>query len=167
MKGKALKSQPSFETVNAETRAKVEIAKKYIEQKYQKNFEEERRRKQYYDEIIAKMQNLELNENEREIIQNELIQNEVNYLRERRKKETIVDYESLAIIGRGAFGEVRLCRHRGSDTLVAVKRMSKADMHKKNQLTHIRPSGTSWLPRTASGSSSSSRASPTSSSCTS
>ena len=59
MKGKALKSQPSFETVNAETRAKVEIAKKYIEQKYQKNFEEERRRKQYYNEIIAKMQNLE------------------------------------------------------------------------------------------------------------
>jgi len=138
MKSKAFKSQPSIESINPETKTKVEIAKKYIEQKYQKNFEEERRRKQYYDEIISKMQNLDLSDNEKEMIQRKLIQTEVDYLRERRKKETIADYEFLAIIGRGAFGEVRLCRHKLTKTLVAVKRMSKTDMNKKNQLNHIR-----------------------------
>jgi serine/threonine kinase 38 len=138
MKTKPLKSQPSLESINPETKTKVEIAKKYIEQKYQKNFEEERKRKQFYDEIITRMQHMNLSDNEREIITRELIQNEGKYLRERRKKETIADYETLAIIGRGAFGEVRLCRHKASKTLVAVKRMSKHDMNKKNQLNHIR-----------------------------
>jgi serine/threonine kinase 38 len=37
----------------------------------------------------------------------------------------------LAIIGRGAFGEVRLCRAKNGD-LVAVKKMKKEEMVKKN-----------------------------------
>lgn len=46
-------------------------------------------------------------------------------------KESILDYNPVAIIGRGAFGEVRLCRHVNGE-LVAVKKMSKKIMDKKN-----------------------------------
>lgn len=41
------------------------------------------------------------------------------------------DFESIAIIGRGAFGEVRLCRSIMGE-LVAVKKMKKEEMIKKN-----------------------------------
>jgi serine/threonine protein kinase len=44
------------------------------------------------------------------------------------------DFESIAIIGRGAFGEVRLCRSKNGE-LVAVKKMKKEEMIKKNQVT--------------------------------
>ena len=56
----------------------------------------------------------------------------------RRKKLTPAAFEPLAIIGRGAFGEVRLCRWKENDELVAIKKMRKSDMIIKNQIQHIR-----------------------------
>ena len=48
------------------------------------------------------------------------------------------DYEPIAIIGRGAFGEVRLCRWKESNEVVAMKKMNKGEMEKKNQIAHVR-----------------------------
>ena len=48
------------------------------------------------------------------------------------------DYEPLKIIGRGAFGEVRLCRHKKTDEVVAIKKMKKNEMINKNQEKHVR-----------------------------
>ena len=134
MKVKSSKPLPISEM----TRQKAELAKKYIEQKYQKNFEIEKRMQEYYDNIINRMQELEFNEQDRQIIQNEIMTHQVQYLREKRIKESILDYEPVTIIGRGAFGEVRLCKHLPTGEYVAVKKMRKDDMAKKNQLNHIR-----------------------------
>lgn len=51
---------------------------------------------------------------------------------------TIRDFESIAIIGKGAFGEVRVCRHKQTGEIVAIKKMKKEEMHKKNQVLHVR-----------------------------
>lgn len=51
---------------------------------------------------------------------------------------TIKDFESIKIIGRGAYGEVRLCRWIATGELVAIKKMKKKDMIKKNEIEHIR-----------------------------
>lgn len=59
-------------------------------------------------------------------------------LRNKRKKVTVHDFRSIAIIGRGAFGEVRLCRSRFTGQLVAVKKMKKSEMIHKNQISHVR-----------------------------
>ena len=48
------------------------------------------------------------------------------------------NFTPLSIIGRGAFGEVRLCRWNETKELVAVKKMKKSEMIYKNQVTHIR-----------------------------
>jgi serine/threonine kinase 38 len=40
---------------------------------------------------------------------------------------TIHDFENIAIIGRGAFGEVRLCRSKEGE-IVAIKKMRKQEM---------------------------------------
>jgi serine/threonine kinase 38 len=51
---------------------------------------------------------------------------------------TIRDFEPLKIIGRGAYGEVRLCKWTATGELVAIKKMKKKDMIKKNEIEHIR-----------------------------
>ena len=59
-------------------------------------------------------------------------------MRQARKKMTIREFEPLSIIGRGAFGEVRICRHTETGNIVAIKKMRKEDMLNKNQLMHVR-----------------------------
>lgn len=124
--------------LSAETKTKIEICKKFIQKKYYKNFEEEQKRHDYYSKIIKKMQIMDLNDEERQMVQDHLIENEINYLRQKRTKQTISEFKTINIIGKGAFGEVRLCRHIQTGELVAIKQMIKTDMWKKNQLTHIR-----------------------------
>jgi hypothetical protein len=61
-----------------------------------------------------------------------------------QKKLNRSDFESLAIIGRGAFGEVRLVRRKdslsssGDKEVYAMKSMVKENMVMKNQVGHIR-----------------------------
>jgi serine/threonine kinase 38 len=45
---------------------------------------------------------------------------------------SVKDFEPLSIIGRGAFGEVRICRHRQTGEVVAMKKMKKHEMDQKN-----------------------------------
>jgi serine/threonine kinase 38 len=48
------------------------------------------------------------------------------------------DFEPLTIIGRGAFGEVRLCRYKETGEVVAIKKMKKEEMINKNQVNHVK-----------------------------
>ena len=48
------------------------------------------------------------------------------------------DFEPIKIIGRGAFGEVRVCREKKSREIVAIKKMKKNEMIYKNQVAHVR-----------------------------
>ena len=59
-------------------------------------------------------------------------------MRKTRKKMSIREFQPLTIIGRGAFGEVRICRQKSTGTIVAIKKMRKEEMLKKNQLMHVR-----------------------------
>ena len=59
-------------------------------------------------------------------------------MRQARKKMSITEFEPLTIIGRGAFGEVRVCRQISTGNIAAIKKMRKEDMLNKNQLMHVR-----------------------------
>jgi serine/threonine kinase 38 len=51
----------------------------------------------------------------------------------------MADFEPLKLIGKGAFGEVRICRDRNNpDTLVAVKKLKKSEMVRRGQVDHVR-----------------------------
>ena len=56
----------------------------------------------------------------------------------RRTKISVFDYEPIKLIGRGAFGEVRVCRHKKTQKIVAIKKMKKTEMILKNQEKHVR-----------------------------
>ena len=55
-----------------------------------------------------------------------------------RKRYSVDDFEPLAVIGRGAFGEVRLVRLKDTGEVLAMKSMNKEVMIKKNQVAHLR-----------------------------
>ena len=51
---------------------------------------------------------------------------------------TIRDFLPLKIIGKGAFGEVRLVRNKKTGEVLAMKKMKKSEMIAKHQVQHIR-----------------------------
>lgn len=55
-----------------------------------------------------------------------------------RAKISVRDFEPLKIIGRGAFGEVRVCKNKKTSEVVAIKKMKKNEMIYKNQVAHVR-----------------------------
>lgn len=46
----------------------------------------------------------------------------------RRSKLSAKHFESLKVIGKGAFGEVRLCRLKETGETFAIKKMKKHEM---------------------------------------
>jgi serine/threonine kinase 38 len=87
---------------------------------------------------MSRMNQLNLAEDEATKIKEEILHKEGENLRKKRKKITIFDFEPLKIIGKGAFGEVRVCRYIPNGSIVAIKKMKKEEMHKKNQVLHVR-----------------------------
>ncbi|XP_040570908.1 serine/threonine-protein kinase tricornered [Lepeophtheirus salmonis] len=63
---------------------------------------------------------------------------ETEYLRFKRSRLGVDDFDSLKIIGRGAFGEVRLVQKVDTGHVYAMKILHKVDMVKKEQLAHVR-----------------------------
>lgn len=60
-------------------------------------------------------------------------------MREDRKKITIFDFKPVKIIGKGAFGEVRLCKwNKNATEPVAVKKLKKSEMIFKNKVMQSR-----------------------------
>ena len=84
------------------------------------------------------MMQLNLPEEQVAKIKEEIFHKEGENLRKKRQKISIFDFEPLKIIGKGAFGEVRLCRYIPTNDVVAIKKMKKDEMHKKNQTLHVR-----------------------------
>ena len=124
--------------ITTTTQNRVIIAKNYIEKKYHMKRQEEEDKKKDWDLFNEKLEDLKLSKEEKEMIRKDVLHKEGEFLRLTRKKINIREFESIDIIGRGAFGEVRVCRHRETGEIVAVKKMKKDDMHTKNQILHIR-----------------------------
>ena len=84
-----------------------------------------------------------MTEDKKQVLRRSLEQEEMLAQKESRKKMSPSDFESLAVIGRGAFGEVRLVRHASKSKkdeiqIFALKSMKKDMMVMKNQVGHVR-----------------------------
>jgi serine/threonine kinase 38 len=120
--------------ISQNTFDKVKIVKKYIEKKYNLktiyNME--------LNSIFSKINNSNLNNIQKSEIKSKIISKETEKFRHKREKISIHDYESLAILGRGAFGEIHLCREKISGKIYAVKKIKKEILLLKNQVIHSR-----------------------------
>jgi len=90
------------------------------------------------EEAEKTLQGMSLSPEKKAEFEAKLAEEEAKMLRNRRKKMTPNDFENLTIIGRGAFGEVRICRKKDEGKVYAMKIMKKQEMLKKNQVQHIR-----------------------------
>ena len=124
--------------ITNKTLERVTIAKSYIEKKYSIKKIKEEIKKKDWDLITSKLNNLNLSESQKEELKKNFLHQEAEQLRQQRKKMTIYEFVPLTIIGRGAFGEVRVCRQKSTGDIVAIKKMRKEDMISKNQLMHVR-----------------------------
>ncbi|KAF8897557.1 kinase-like protein [Infundibulicybe gibba] len=63
---------------------------------------------------------------------------ESTFLRLRRTKLGLKDFRTVKVIGKGAFGEVRLVQKTDTGKIYAMKTLKKDEMLKKDQLAHVR-----------------------------
>ena len=120
--------------ISQRTYDKVTIAKQIIERKY--NLQGSKYTE--WNNIIDKINSLDISEEQKDKIKQEIYNQEVTKYRKAREKQSIRDYESLSIIGRGAFGEVHVCREKKTGQIVAVKKIRKDVLVIKNQVIHVR-----------------------------
>ncbi|CAA3008186.1 serine threonine- kinase 38-like [Olea europaea subsp. europaea] len=126
------------EQMDSLTLERVAAAKKFIEDHYKshmKDMQERRERRQLLEKMIA---NSDVSEEEQMNLLIELQRKETEYMRLKRHKISVDDFDLLTIIGRGAFGEVRLCREKISGKIYAMKKLKKSEMVSRGQVEHVR-----------------------------
>ena len=114
------------------TYQKVVLAKKFIERKYNviklKRVENSVLQEKLKMSGLPEIKKLEILQDIRE--------KQKKNFQKRREKMTVYNYESLAIIGRGAFGEVHVCRDKKTNEIVAIKKIRKDILLQKKQIKH-------------------------------
>lgn len=138
-----MENTPLEDQVSHITRLKAESAKAYIEKKFSRlKTEESKKRSEYvlfsWQNLRKRMEEMNLSHTEQELIKQEILHQEAEVLRKKRQKMSVIDYEPIAIIGKGAYGEVRLCRVKATGEIVAMKKMKKSEMKFKNQVKHVK-----------------------------
>ncbi|CAA6672796.1 unnamed protein product [Spirodela intermedia] len=68
----------------------------------------------------------------------DLERKETEFMRLKRHKICVDDFDLLTIIGRGAFGEVSICREKSSGNIYAMKKLKKSEMVSRGQVEHVK-----------------------------
>ncbi|KAM3716300.1 Serine/threonine-protein kinase [Dirofilaria immitis] len=88
--------------------------------------------------LEEKMKMEGLSETEKEVRRQLHMAKETDFLRLKRTRLTVADFTSLKVIGRGAFGEVRLVQKIDTGHVYAMKILRKTEMLEKEQTAHVR-----------------------------
>ncbi|KAI4104410.1 MAG: hypothetical protein L6R37_003309 [Teloschistes peruensis] len=93
----------------------------------------------------VRAQELEKSLNEPNLAQEQKVQKidrmmkqEAQYIRFLRTKESPKNFATVKIIGKGAFGEVKLVQRKTDAKIYALKSLVKTEMFKRDQLAHVR-----------------------------
>ncbi|XP_072987052.1 uncharacterized protein [Typha latifolia] len=135
---KDLGKPPIDEAPSNTTKQKVAAAKQYIENHYKTQMKSLQERKERRWVLERKLADAEVSEEEQNNILKHLEKKETEYMRLQRHKMGVDDFELLTIIGRGAFGEVRLCREKTSGNVYAMKKLKKSEMLRRGQVEHVK-----------------------------
>ncbi|CAO3675815.1 unnamed protein product [Umbelopsis ramanniana] len=95
-------------------------------------------RKQRYTDLEAKLITSKASEERKQKQLQALGDKESDFLKLRRTRLTLTDFITIKVIGKGAFGEVRLVQKEDTGKIYAMKTLRKADMMQKDQLAHVK-----------------------------
>ncbi|KAJ3021761.1 hypothetical protein HKX48_007836 [Thoreauomyces humboldtii] len=128
---------------NGVSRATVErsvAAKIYFEQYFDRVYKSgptarAKRRLQLESELAGMTA---LTEAEKRGVRQDWLSRESERMRRTREKISVADFDTIRTLGHGAFGLVRLVRHRATKEVFAMKVLRKAETIRRNQESHVR-----------------------------
>ncbi|XP_010280917.1 PREDICTED: serine/threonine-protein kinase 38-like [Phaethon lepturus] len=120
------------------TRERVTVAKLTLENFYSNLIIQHEERETRQKKLEVAMEEEGLADEEKKLRRSQHARKETEFLRLKRTRLGLDDFESLKVIGRGAFGEVRLVQKKDTGHIYAMKILRKADMLEKEQVAHIR-----------------------------
>ncbi|XP_037508351.1 serine/threonine-protein kinase tricornered isoform X5 [Rhipicephalus sanguineus] len=123
----------SGHTLDKATKAKV-----HLENYYSNLVTQHLERKGRHERLEETMREEGLSEEQKKEKRMQHSLKETEFLRLKRSRLGVEDFEPLKVIGRGAFGEVRLVQKRDTGHVYAMKILRKADMLEKEQVAHVR-----------------------------
>eukprot|EP01083_Nonionella_stella_P238308 835162_1 len=128
------KAKPSKETLD-----KVQAMKKKVESTIAGRMKDVTQRRLRTLQMQHKLkQGANLDDSKKNEMMGKYYEAEKKLLRESRKKLGLKDFKLIKVIGKGAFGEVRIVRNIGDGVVYAMKTMRKKDMIAKNQVAHVK-----------------------------
>ncbi|CAN0904712.1 Serine/threonine-protein kinase 38-like [Linum grandiflorum] len=137
--GKEGTKAPSSEELPSNvTKQRVAAAKQYIENHYKKQMKDLQERKERRDMLERKLADAEVSEEEQSNLIQYLEKKETEFMRLLRHKMGADDFEPLTMIGKGAFGEVRICREKSTGHVYAMKKLKKSEMLRRGQVEHVK-----------------------------
>jgi tRNA A-37 threonylcarbamoyl transferase component Bud32 len=126
------------ETVDKAVAERAAATKEVLEAKLRSRKADMAERKTRRIELNRMLADPAVDDETKRRLQAEFEVRERELLRESRKRMGPTDFEPLVVIGRGAFGEVKLVRHKEDGKIYAMKTMHKTMMILKNQSSHVR-----------------------------
>lgn len=123
---------------SSETKQKVEAAKHYVESYYKNQKQSQQERQERRNMLEKKLADAEASEEEQNNLLKHLEKTETEIMRRQRLKMGSDDFEPLTMIGKGAFGEVRICREKATGQVYAMKKLKKSEMLRRGQVEHVK-----------------------------
>ncbi|CAK9171564.1 unnamed protein product [Ilex paraguariensis] len=133
-----LNLEPDVSVSSPVTRQKAAAAKQLIENHYKNYYQGMQDRIERRRAVQRKAQEAQVSSEEQEEMLRNLARRETEFMRLQRHKVGIDDFEQLTVIGKGAFGEVRLCRAKSTGEIFAMKKLKKSEMLSRGQVEHVR-----------------------------
>lgn len=112
--------------------------KLYMEQHVENVMKSYHKRLQRRRQLEEEMEALHLSEKEKDHCRSFLFRKESIYNRLKRTRMNQSLFETVTILGRGAFGDVSLVRRRDSGVLYAMKTLRKKDVLRRKQVAHVK-----------------------------
>ncbi|KAK7277560.1 hypothetical protein RJT34_22575 [Clitoria ternatea] len=120
------------------TKQKVAAAKEYIENHYKEQMKNLQERKERRTILEKKLADADVSQEDQNNLLKFLEKKETEYMRLQRHKMGVDDFELLTMIGKGAFGEVRVCREKTTGHVYAMKKLKKSEMLRRGQIEHVK-----------------------------
>ncbi|KAF5192714.1 Serine/threonine-protein kinase tricorner [Thalictrum thalictroides] len=128
----------SDEALSNITKQKVAAAKQYIENHYKEQMKNLKERKERRNMLEKKLADADVSEEDQNNLLKFLEKKETEYMRLQRHKMGADDFDLLTMIGKGAFGEVRVCKEKTTCQVYAMKKLKKSEMLRRGQVEHVR-----------------------------
>ncbi|KAJ7977220.1 Non-specific serine/threonine protein kinase [Quillaja saponaria] len=131
-------AETDVEVLSNITKQKAAAAKQYIENHYKEQMKNLQERKERRIILEKKLADADVSEEDQNNLIKFLEKKETEYMRLQRHKMGVDDFELLTMIGKGAFGEVRVCREKTTGHVYAMKKLKKSEMLRRGQVEHVK-----------------------------